>query len=44
VFPLPNGLGKYAVLDLSRRYAQDSPVDWNFNYRPAIVEARPGIF
>ena len=43
LFWLPNGIGEYAVLDLSQQYAQDSPVHWNFNHRPASAAAMPQI-
>ena len=43
LFWLPNGIGEYAVLDLSWRYAQDSPVHQNFNHRPAKAAALPRI-
>jgi hypothetical protein len=33
------GIGEYEVLDLLQSYAQDSPVHWNFNHRPANAVA-----
>jgi len=31
---LPNGIGKYAVMELSYQYVQDSPVHQNIDHRP----------
>ena len=42
LFWLPNGIGEYAVWDLSRRYAQDSLVHRNLKHWPAnAVAMRP---
>jgi len=40
---LRNGISKYAVLDLSRRYAEDSPVQLNLHYMPWKAPALPQI-
>jgi len=42
-FWLPNGIGEYAVLDLSHRYAQDFLVNLNFDHMCATAPALPQI-